>query len=278
MMIEKWNHLDLFSGIGGFSYACQLANWKMDRTFYSDVDDFANKVFAKNFPHAVPLGDVRKINGRSLRKEHDGNWLLTGGFPCQDISCGKTGAKGLSGSRSGLFFEVLRLIHEIQPEKILIENVEALRRHGLEFVLRSVAACGYSLEWALCPAAWVGSPQLRNRCWIMADADQNVWHDKGKLSAGVSDVADINEPARPSLLDRVRAKGQRELPFWADGYGEPKLCRISDGIPIELDEALMARVMELPAYGKKEIEYRVGACGNAIVPQVAQLFLEEMKP
>lgn len=277
-MSETWNHLDLFSGIGGFSYACKLAGWNIDRTLYSDVDEFANKVFAKNFPDAIPLGDVRKINGRKLREQYGGNWLLTGGFPCQDISCGNQNAKGLSGARSGLFFEVLRLIHEISPEKILIENVEALRRHGLEFVLRSIAACGYVVEWGLCPARWIGSPQLRNRCWIVAYANQDVWHDTGKQIEKQTDVGDMHQSARPSVWERVRLKGERSCRHWEGGFSAPKLCRLADGIPTGLVQDLANRIEALPIMSKEQMYLENAAYGNAIVPQVAALFLEEMRP
>lgn len=157
------NHLDLFSGIGGFA----LGMLPVDRRFYSEIDEYACKVYQKRFPDAVALGDIRNIDGERLKREYSGQWIITGGFPCQDISVAGKG-EGLSGDRSGLWFEMHRLIREIRPRIMAAENVSALTVRGLDTVLGSLAEIGYDAEWACIRASDVGAPHRRERIWIVA--------------------------------------------------------------------------------------------------------------
>jgi DNA (cytosine-5)-methyltransferase 1 len=82
------NFLSLFAGIGGFDLAAYNAGLRFDKHFFSEVDDYAVKVFQKRFPDAIALGDVRNIRGTQLP---NGEWIITGGFPCQDLSCAGRG-------------------------------------------------------------------------------------------------------------------------------------------------------------------------------------------
>jgi DNA (cytosine-5)-methyltransferase 1 len=155
------NHLDLFSGIGGFALATQLAGLPIVNRYYSDIEEYANRVYQKNFPAAIGLGDITKIDGKKLREKHGQEpWLITGGFPCQDIST--AGAmRGLNSDRSGLWFHYWRLIDELRPQAAVIENVSALCSNGLDRVLISLADIGYDAEWSTISAAEVGAPHLR---------------------------------------------------------------------------------------------------------------------
>lgn len=166
------NHLDLFSGIGGFA----LGMPPVDRRFYSEIDDYACKVYQKRFPYAIPLGDIRNIDGERLKREYIGQWIITGGFPCQDISVAGKG-EGLSGERSGLWFEMHRLIREIRPRIVVAENVSALTVRGLDAVLGSLAEIGYDAEWTCIRASDVGAPHRRERIWIVAypHSEQPYW-------------------------------------------------------------------------------------------------------
>lgn len=98
------NYLDLFSGIGGFHLGLKWAGFKFDKVFYSDIEEYANKVYAKNFPNAIPLGDVTKICPYILPPIG----IATAGFPCQDIS--------LAGKQKGIIGEM------ILDSEILNEN------------------------------------------------------------------------------------------------------------------------------------------------------------
>jgi DNA-cytosine methyltransferase len=184
-------YLDLFSGIGGFALGAYWAGMKFHGHYFSEVDDYAIGIYKKRFPDAIPLGDVRNIKGESLPK---GRWLITGGFPCQDISVAGTRA-GLEGERSGLFSEYIRLIGEIRPSFAIMENVgnlaswfdagegryppsEAIveggewpveidQYQGIARCIGSLSEIGYDSEWAVIRASDVGAPHRRDRFWIV---------------------------------------------------------------------------------------------------------------
>jgi len=155
--------LDLFSGIGGFALGAYWAGLKFDEHYFSEVDDYAIRVYKQRFPDAIGLGDIRKIRGQDLPK---GDWITCGGFPCQDISVAGKGA-GLAGERSGLWFEYARLIGEVRPRYAIMENVGALSFRGLDTVLGSLAEIGYDAEWCDIRASDVGAPHKRERLWIV---------------------------------------------------------------------------------------------------------------
>ncbi|RKY32663.1 MAG: hypothetical protein DRP74_02165 [Candidatus Omnitrophota bacterium] len=115
------NYLDLFSGIGGFVLGIQKAGIEFNKHYFSEIDKYAMKIYKQHFPNAIELGNICKINGKALKKID----LITFGFPCQDLSiAGKR--KGLGGSRSGLFFEAIRIIQECKPPIFIFENVKGL--------------------------------------------------------------------------------------------------------------------------------------------------------
>jgi DNA (cytosine-5)-methyltransferase 1 len=170
------NYLDLFSGIGGFALGAYWAGIKFDKHYFSEIDEYAISVYKKRFPDAIPLGDIRKIQVMGIDREvqyedaqyiEQGDWIITGGFPCQDISIAGKGA-GIYGDRSGLWFEYARLIGEIRPRFAIMENVGALIIRGLDWVLGSLAEIGYDAEWQDIRASDVGAPHRRERIWIVA--------------------------------------------------------------------------------------------------------------
>lgn len=156
--------LDLFSGIGGFSLGAYWAGLRFNGHYFSEVDDYAIRVYQQRFPDAVPLGDIRSIRGSDLP---NGDWIITFGSPCQDISVAGKGA-GLEGSRSGLFFEAVRLVSELRPRFAIMENVGALVNRGLDRVLGEFTSLGYDAEWQDIRASDVGAPHRRERIWIVA--------------------------------------------------------------------------------------------------------------
>ena len=162
-------HLDLFSGIGGFALA---AKWNGYRTVgFCDNEPYAQAVLKKHWPEVPCHKDIREVRGEL----YAGVALLTGGFPCQDISYakswttqGKFESNGIDGQRSGLWFEMQRIIKEARPKFVVAENVQALTNQGLDIVLQSLADIGYDAEWQVVPAAMFGAPHLRKRVWIVA--------------------------------------------------------------------------------------------------------------
>src|SRR4051812_35462853 len=108
-----FHHLDLFSGIGGFALGARQAQVRVRAHYFSDVSEHANQVYAKNFPAAVPLGDGHSIDGEQLPRRPPGEWIITGGFPCQNIA--NAGPRhGITGGRSNLWWEMHRLAGQLR--------------------------------------------------------------------------------------------------------------------------------------------------------------------
>jgi DNA (cytosine-5)-methyltransferase 1 len=163
------NGLDLFSGIGGIALA--LKPW-IRPVVYCEIERHAQGVLLSrmadgSLPTAPIWDDVRTFDGRPWRGRID---IISGGFPCQDLSVAGDG-KGLEGERSGLFFEIVRLTREIRPRFLFLENVPALAVRGLDRVLLELTALGYDARWTIVSAAEVGAPHRRERIWILAHAN-----------------------------------------------------------------------------------------------------------
>jgi DNA (cytosine-5)-methyltransferase 1 len=138
----------------------------MRTAWFAEVDPYASAVLRKHWPEVPNHGDVRNI-GRGTVCPVD---VLCGGFPCQDISnAGKRA--GIDGERSGLWGEFARIIGELRPRFVIVENVAALLGRGIERVLGDLAALGFDAEWHCIPASAVGAPHRRDRVWIVAYAD-----------------------------------------------------------------------------------------------------------
>ena len=190
--------LDLFSGIGGFALGLQRAGFTTK--YFCEIDPYCRQVLAQHWPTVPCFEDVRTLRGADLGPID----LICGGFPCQDISVAGKGA-GLSGARSGLWSEYARLIQEIKPKYVLIENVAVLRSRGLDQILREIAALGYDAEWHCIPACAVGAPHRRDRIWIVAYAqgqringDQRVvctreWRPRSALSREFEQPSDVSD-------------------------------------------------------------------------------------
>ena len=157
--------LDLFSGIGGFALAAQKT-FKEDLEIvgFCEIEDYARRVLSKNFPGVPIHEDICKMDGNNF-KDID---LITGGFPCQDISISGEGKGIKNGTRSGLWFELHRIISEVRPKFALIENVPMLTRRGGTRVISDLTSIGYDCEWQVISAAEIGARHLRKRIWIVA--------------------------------------------------------------------------------------------------------------
>jgi site-specific DNA-cytosine methylase len=152
----------LFAGVDMMGLAVENLGGRV--LWHAETDDYASRVLAKRWPGVPNLGDVRDMH-RAARVD-----LLTGGFPCQDLSVAGLGA-GLNGARSGLWAQFARIIAGLRPQAVLIENVPVLRSRGMVRVLRDLWRAGYVAEWDCIPAAAVGAPHLRDRVWICAYRD-----------------------------------------------------------------------------------------------------------
>ena len=165
----KRYYLDLFHGIGGFALGAYWAGMKFDNHYCSDIEPYCVELYKKRFPDSIQLGDITKINCDDLPQ---GDWIITGGFPCQDISIAGKG-KGLideegNTTRSGLWFEYWRIIGDLRPKVAIMENVRAIIDRGLDVVLGCLAEIGYNAEWQNISAEEMGAPHKRERIWIIA--------------------------------------------------------------------------------------------------------------
>lgn len=238
--------LDLFSGIGGFSLGLERA--RMRAVAFCEIDPFCRRVLAKHWPDVPCYDDVRTLTVARLASDGIAVDAICGGFPCQNVSPAASahgGNTGLDGSQSGLWFEYARLIGELKPQIVVIENVYSLARNGLDRVLGSLAALGYDAQWDVIPGWLVGAPQARERIWIIA-------YPAGERIPGL--FASIRACASrqgwpggtPHLFDVAAA------PFGGDDRFPQPLLRGSDDRP--------AHWMD-----------RIAGCGNAVVPQIPEL-------
>lgn len=164
--MEKLRVLDLFSGIGGFSLGLERTGG-FSTVAFCEIEPFPRRVLAKHWPGVPIYEDVRELTGAKLAADGVSVDVVCGGFPCQDIS-GAGKKAGIRGERSGLWFEFDRLIGELRPSLVIVENVGALAGRGLDQVLGCLAERRYDAEWGDIPAAYVGAPHWRSRQWIIA--------------------------------------------------------------------------------------------------------------
>lgn len=163
------NHLDLFTGYGGFTISAQRNNIKT--VYHAEIDKYANAVLKYRFPNIPNLGDVSKIDTSKL-SDID---IITGGTPCQDLSVAGKGA-GLDGERSGLFFHFIRILRDVQPSYFVWENVKGAfsSNKGWDFarVQIEMAQAGYSVQWVVLNAKDYGIPQNRERIFAIGTKDR----------------------------------------------------------------------------------------------------------
>jgi DNA (cytosine-5)-methyltransferase 1 len=272
--------LDLFSGIGGFALA---ASWvwadELELVGFCENENYCQRVLAKNFPDVPIYDDIRELEVEWF----DDIDLLTGGFPCQDISVAGKG-EGIEGERSGLWFEMLRLISGIRPRYALIENVPMLLHRGLGRVICDLAQIGYDAEWQIISAADLGAPHLRKRIWIVAypisinggnphrSEPSDSLEGKGpgepdRARGGSRTMADSDQSGLEGRHSGIMSEcaGQQSAGARStsasgpDGYWltEPNVGRVADGVPHRVD--------------------RLRGLGNAIVPQCAALIMERIR-
>jgi len=166
--------LDLFSGIGGFSYAAERLVGGFQTIAFCETDRACQRVLAKHWPSTPIFPDVCTLTAADIQPLcPNGLSLITAGFPCQDLSVAGKQA-GYDGERSVLFYEIIRLARELRPQFLLLENVRNLLSHqnGETFqeTLFQIAKAGYDAEWAVIPASDVGACHRRERIWIIAHA------------------------------------------------------------------------------------------------------------
>lgn len=230
--------LDLFSGIGLFSLGLERAG--METVAFCEIDAFCRRVLATHWSDVPCYDDVRTLTAERLAADGVGRIDgICGGFPCQDVS--SSGPRlGLDGARSGLWSEFARLIRELRPRRVMLENVADLCIRGLGRVLGDLAALGYDAEWDCIPASAVGAPHRRDRLWLVA------YPKCEGLPSGL-----FQRAGSAAIKFAPNGRGRFGYPIGPAWDGEPELAVLVDGSPDELAAA--------------------HALGNAVVPQIPEL-------
>jgi DNA (cytosine-5)-methyltransferase 1 len=188
--------LDLFSGIGGFSLGLERTGG-FETVAFCEIEKFPQKVLAKHWPRVPIYEDVRNVTAKQLRSDGIIPNVITGGFPCQDISVAGN-QKGMGeGTRSGLWSECARLLGEIRPDYAIFENVTALLSgdsgRWFQRVLWDLSEVGYDAEWHCIPASELGANHHRDRVWIIAYPN-------------LQRCKELNTPAKPKEQDQLSRK------------------------------------------------------------------------
>lgn len=236
----KLRVLDLFSGIGGFSLGLERTGG-FDTVAFCEIEPFPRRVLAKHWPEVPCYDDVRTLTGARLAADGIAVDVITGGFPCQGISIAGKGL-GLADPRSGLWSETFRLIGELEPQYVFLENSAELLGRGLGDVLGDLAEIGYDAEWHCIPAGNLGAPHERDRIWVVA-------YPNGER---------CGEHNRPPLAIPPLVAGYTDHlgdACWQTPWEQvlENVCRVDDGLRGRMDKL-----------GFQSL-------GNAVVPAIPQL-------
>lgn len=237
--------ISLFSGIGGFDLGFERAG--MECVAQVEIDDFCNKVLSKHWPDVPRYKDVRDVGKHNLPAAD----LICGGFPCQDVSLAGE-RQGLEGKRSTLWSEFYRIVCEIQPRWVIIENVLGLLSsdNGEFFtkILRELSQSGYDAEWQTISAENFGAPHKRERIFIVAypasDGRFTIFDGMGKETEQAGSVEVYQSFWRHTTPVYIPAIGRTYI-------GMDFNSRMDYGISTGMDT-------------------RLKSTGNAVVPQVAE--------
>ena len=293
--------LDLFSGIAGFSYAAEKIVGGYKTTQFVEKDSYCQSVIRKNFPNIPIHDDIRTFTAKPGQFD-----VFTIGFPCQDLSvAGKQ--RGINDkTRSGLFYESIRLLREVRPRFALFENVRNLLSHekGQTFqeVLFQIAKAGYDAEWSVISARDLGACHLRERIWIVAytnhygsstskrirvDDKTNSITQEGQNKTSKSERSSnprdsrtfqqTSEISNTSNTDSSRTQSNSEgleEPIWKHAFLNSKERRtLSPDWTRYVSEPSLCRGDD----GLRGRVARIKAMGNSIVPQCAAVPLQRIK-
>jgi DNA (cytosine-5)-methyltransferase 1 len=288
--------LDLFSGIGGFSLGLERTGG-FKTVAFCEIEEYPRKVLAKHWPGVPIYEDVRELTADRLRADGITPDVITGGFPCQDISvAGKQ--KGIEAERSGLWSECARLLGELRPDYAIFENVTALLSgdsgRWFQRVLWDISQVGYDAEWHCIPASELGAHHHRDRVWILAyprcvtgrlfvrediqDRQTTIGTQSSCQVAGSSNVAnpeelisgaglrcdqagEVVEPTNGGDVSKVRGSEKKNREREAN-----IIKSINAGISWSTEPNVGRVANGIP----KRVD-RLKGLGNAVVPQIPEL-------
>jgi DNA (cytosine-5)-methyltransferase 1 len=291
--------LDLFSGIGGFSYAAERLVGGFETVAFCEQDEFCKKILHKHWPTIPIINDVKELadNADEFRGIVD---IVCGGFPCQPVSV--AGLQRADQDDRYLWEEMFRVIQGCQPKWVIAENVTGLINIKGGVLFESVQADleseGYSVQSVVLPAASKNAPHRRDRVWIIAhtrlkhgfarnatelDKEQTEWASRTIHPESSGERQSDSTDTDSQRLQRQRKKSSRAKKkqhyscneSW--GSTESRIRRVDDGIPSRLDrfDGWDREPEDIPrvATGIKNRTERLKSLGNSIVPQVvAEIF------
>jgi DNA (cytosine-5)-methyltransferase 1 len=254
----------LFSGVGGFDLGLERAGHRI--VWQVEIDPFCRAVLAKHWPDVPRYEDVHDVGAHNLEPVE----LVCAGFPCQPVSL--AGKQLAQDDPRWLWPQVARIVRELRPDYVLLENVPGLLVRGMGDVLGDLAALGYDAEWESIPAAALGAPHLRYRVFVVAYPNDRQLGLEPIAFAGGGHAAEptrdgedgaVANPAGERLEGRPTPRhevGEGGVRLLSAGRGEPsgthqwstepEVGRVAHGVPARVD--------------------RLRALGNAVVPQVAE--------
>lgn len=269
--MTKLKVLDLFSGIGGFSLGLERTGG-FETVAFCEIEEFPRRVLAKHWPEVPCYHDVRTLTADVLQRDGISVDVICGGFPCQDVSlAGKRG--GLEAARSGLWAEYDRLIGELRPQFVIVENTPGLLSLGMGRVLGDLAARRYDAQWDCIPANQLGAPHERDRVWIVAYPNEDRFQERVHVAASGSKAGSVEQPGRKA--DRIPASPQSSNPDARErslGREAGRMGRIFQPVPWHRAWPIASEpVLDRGADGVPNRLDRCGSLGNAVVPQVVTL-------
>ena len=234
-------HGSLFSGIGGFDLGAERAGFQ--NLWACEIDEFKQAILRKHFPDTQIYSDIKTINPPYVD-------VISGGFPCQDISSmqmkfknNRYGNYGIKGERSGLWSEYARVIRHVRPKYVIIENSPMLPVRGLEVVLCDLAAAGYDAEWQTLSAKAFGFPHLRKRCFVVAYSMQGRRNRNNRYFTNLDKLFQSEPPEEITVP---------VSPKWDFPQRDDKYIREDNGLL------------------RKLYRRRIAACGDAVIPTITE--------
>lgn len=270
--------LDLFAGIGGFSYAGEKLVGGYETVAFCEYDEHAQKVLRKHWPDVEIIKDVRNLANDADRFRGLVD-IICGGYPCQPFS--QAGKRLGDQDDRHLWPEMLRVIKAVRPRWVIGENVAGHVTMGLDTVLSDLEAAGYTSRCFVVPAVAVDAPHRRDRCWIVANSDDAGQPADRRSGQGKGDKARYNARRRGQVVAdagcqrsgaEVSRSGDQSINGAAQEQRTEARNRFTDCGWWE-PEPDVRRV----AYGIPGRVHRLRQLGNSIVPQVAARFLHAIK-